>query len=106
MTTEKPKTKRGGYRKGAGRPKYTGPYREPTKQLRIPFGLFDQVIKLLDEYRKTKKKAWDMSDIAREIELKLRNEKLYEGTTRRADHLFHFGTCGPVMMHYIIRVEA
>ncbi len=42
--------KRGGARKGAGRPKGSGTA-EPTKMVRVPVGCLDDVRALIDRYR-------------------------------------------------------
>lgn len=39
---------RGGYRRGAGRPKGTGPWGEATRPLRIPDSLYEQVRDLIE----------------------------------------------------------
>ncbi len=44
---------RGGKRKGAGRPKGTGKFGEPTKAVRLPISMIDDVL----EFIKRKKKA-------------------------------------------------
>lgn len=42
------KSKRGGKRTGAGRPKGSGSFKEPTKSIRIPLSLFDDVQRMRD----------------------------------------------------------
>ncbi|GAB1110730.1 MAG: hypothetical protein SwBeaMacB_13770 [Shewanella algae] len=44
--------KRGGARKGAGRPKGSGTA-EPTKMVRVPVGCLDDVRALIEKYRST-----------------------------------------------------
>lgn len=41
---------RGGKREGAGRPKGTGPYGEPTVPIRVPVSLVERVMELLRKY--------------------------------------------------------
>lgn len=45
--------KRGGKRRGAGRP---FKYGEPQKSIRVPLSLIGKVLKLINEYMKTKEK--------------------------------------------------
>lgn len=46
---EKPKSRRGGARPGAGRPKGQGPYGETTKPVRIPVSKIDRVMQFVKQ---------------------------------------------------------
>jgi hypothetical protein len=44
------KMKKGGAQPGAGRPQ-----KEKTKLVRVPIGIIDSILQIINEYRKTKK---------------------------------------------------
>ena len=53
---KKTRLARGGKREGAGRPHGTGKYGEPTKAIRIPQSLMDELQELLQQYSQKKSK--------------------------------------------------
>jgi len=52
---------RGGKRKGAGRPKNSGKYKEPTKPVRIPVSLIDKVKSFINKLISNEKENKEVS---------------------------------------------
>ncbi len=61
---ENPKSKRGGYRPGAGRKPGTGAFKEPTRPIRVPESQVATVLDYLSNYRKKREAPFSALPIA------------------------------------------
>jgi DNA polymerase V len=62
MTTKNTK-KSGGFRQGAGRKQNSGKFKEPTKPIRVPLSILDEITSYLASFKKQEKDSLKITDI-------------------------------------------